>query len=67
LIGTYGAGSGSVYVFQQYDEAYTEVAKIVGNDTNENDQFGCSVDLSGVNLLVLRLTFSDSGLEQDSG
>lgn len=50
--GTYGAGAGSVYVFQRRKEVWNQVATLVGNDTAENSMFGYSVSLMNDMLLI---------------
>lgn len=50
--GTYGASAGAVYVFQRDEESFVQVSTIRGEDTNELDQFGHSVNINGDLLIV---------------
>jgi len=49
--GSYGSNAGAAYIFQNIDDSWIEVSQIKGNDTSPNDQFGCSVAISGSNNL----------------
>jgi len=50
--GTFGTNAGAVYVYEKSGETWTMTEKIVGDDTNEFDQFGYSVSYKGNLLLV---------------
>lgn len=47
-----GANSGSAYVFERVDGAWTPISKLVPPDVREQDEFGTSVAVSGNTLIV---------------
>lgn len=47
-----GHESGSAYVFQDDGAGWTQVAKLVPDDADENDSFGSSVSLSGNTAII---------------
>ncbi len=57
IIGAYGnedngSQSGSAYIFQNNAGIWTETAKLLASDGNENDFFGISVDIEGDYAIV---------------
>jgi hypothetical protein len=60
--GTYGSKAGAVYIFQETVEQYVQVAMIHGNNTDEDDQFGFSVDLQGDLLIVGAVSADQNGV-----
>lgn len=51
--GSYGVQAGAAYVYQYISGGWSQVAKLVGNDTNEYDQFGTSVQVDNANNLIV--------------
>ncbi len=48
-----GPEAGSAYVFKrEYDPNWVQQAKLLASDGNDNDQFGCSVSISGNYAIV---------------
>jgi len=44
--GTFGEGTGSAHVFQRWNETWTQVATLTGNDTTESIRFGESIAIN---------------------
>jgi len=47
-----GAQSGSAYIFHRSGVSWTQQEKITANDGAENDDFGCSVSISGDYVII---------------
>lgn len=50
--GTFGTNAGAVYIYEKNGETWTMTEKLVGDDTDEFDQFGYSVSFKKDLLLV---------------
>ena len=60
-----GSDSGSVYIFTRSGTSWSQLTKLKATDGAKGDHFGCSVALSGGNLLVGAYEDDDTGW--DSG
>ncbi|MCK4440657.1 MAG: FG-GAP repeat protein, partial [Sulfurovaceae bacterium] len=67
IIGAYGnddngSGSGSVYIFKKdNNDNFTEIAKLIASDPDENDNFGASVSISGDYAIIGAYGNDDNG------
>lgn len=62
-----GSASGSVYVFGRSGTAWTQEAKVLGNNLVANDKFGSSVDIDAAGSLIVIGTESDGDKGVDAG
>jgi len=63
-----GKGSGASYIFSKPTSGWatdTETVKIIPSDNAEGDNFGCSVSISGSNIVIGAYHDNDNG--EDSG
>ncbi|MDY0042297.1 MAG: FG-GAP repeat protein, partial [Desulforhabdus sp.] len=58
--------AGAVYLFRQSGNEWQEIAKVVPDDGNKNDNFGFSIAISG-NLLVVGARRADTAEVEDTG
>ena len=61
-----GTDSGSVYIYELQNGAWTQTHKFQGNDTVANDRFGRSVSLDGNQLAVGAHADDDAGTDSGS-
>eukprot|EP00981_Chlorochromonas_danica_P010183 scaffold3051_cov167-Ochromonas_danica.AAC.42 len=50
--GSFGEGTGAVFIYQRVNESWLEVATVRGNDTSESNYFGRSLSLDDDALIV---------------
>ena len=56
-----GYDAGAAYVFTRTGTTWTQQAKLIASDGEQQDDFGCSVSLSGNTALIASLWDDDSG------
>jgi hypothetical protein len=57
---TGGSNAGAAYIFKHDGSSWTQEAKIVASDPEDNDEFGCSVAISG-DYAVVGAQYEDTG------
>ena len=72
LVGAYldddqGTSSGSAYVFTEFNNNWTQQAKLLPNDGNVSDNFGRSLSLSGNGNIAVISSFLDDTSFSDAG
>ncbi|KPA12837.1 Dystroglycan-type cadherin-like domain protein, partial [Candidatus Magnetomorum sp. HK-1] len=53
-----GSNSGSVYILQRHASGWQHSTKLIASDGNTDDNFGCSVDISG-NFAIVGANYDD--------
>jgi hypothetical protein len=71
IVGAYGSNgnvpdSGSAYIFKRDGTSWSEQTKILASDGAANDQFGCSVSISGDHAIVGAQMDDDKGTNSGS-
>ena len=61
-----GIDSGSVYVFVRMGATWTQQAKLLPSDGAAEDEFGCSVSLSGDTAIIGAYSDDDNGIDSGS-